>query len=246
LTLTLLQKMGAHMHIIRRANDRGQANHGWLHAQHSFSFANYANAQWMGWGQLRVLNEDRVAPLSGFGKHPHKDMEIVTYMIAGEISHEDSMGNGATIKAGQMQRMTAGTGVFHSEHNHHATQTAHLLQIWLQPSAKNLTPSYEDRTVNTGESLLGLQLLASATGVNGSMKLNAHANIYIGHLTASQTIEHPLDPNRRVWVQIIKGQAHINGQQLTSGDALGLAQESRLHIAAHDATQVLVLDVAPE
>ncbi len=212
---------------IRRSQDRGHANHGWLDSRFSFSFADYYDPAHMGFRSLRVINDDRVAGGAGFGMHPHQDMEIVTYMLDGALTHKDSMGNGSTIRPGEVQRMTAGTGIRHSEFNP-SEETAHLLQIWLLPREKGLTPSYDQKYFG-GEAKSGkLALLASPDGRDGSMRIEQDAKLYASWLTSGESVRHELDPGRHAWLQVARGSVRLGDQLLNEGDGAAVSGESAL------------------
>lgn len=228
---------------IRKSADRGHADHGWLVSKHSFSFANYYDPAHMGWGNLRVINEDRIAPGTGFGSHGHRDMEIVSYVLSGELSHKDSMGNEQVIAPGDVQRMTAGTGVVHSEHNHAAGQTTHFLQIWLLPSRQGLEPGYEQKHFTDAEKTNVLRLVASPDGAQGSVQLNADARIYASLLDGSTPVEMAWSAGRKGYVFVVSGAVAVNGQSLTGGDAALLDNESKLRLEASSAAEVLVFDL---
>jgi hypothetical protein len=228
---------------IRRANDRGQADHGWLKSAHSFSFAEYMDPAWMGWGNLRVINEDRIAPGTGFGTHGHRDMEIISYVLAGELAHQDSMGNVKGIPPGDVQRMSAGTGVRHSEFNHAPNATTHFLQIWIQPNMTGIAPSYEQTGFADADKRGQLRLVASPDGREGSVTLHADALMYAGLLTGLEAVELSLNPARKAYVHLVKGELTVNGQRLRTGDALALAQESGLSLSDGVDAEVLVFDL---
>jgi redox-sensitive bicupin YhaK (pirin superfamily) len=236
---------GAHslgMKIIRKANERGHAEHGWLDSYHTFSFADYYDPQWMGYRSLRVINDDLVMPGMGFGKHPHRDMEIISYVLSGAIEHKDSMGNGRVIRAGEFQYMAAGTGVQHSEFNPSKTDPLRLLQIWIMPDEKGVTPRYAERNfaaAPTGK----LHLITSKTGRDGSMEIHQDADLLLAKLESGQTVKHSLAPNRHAWIHVAEGEVSINGAKLTGGDAVGVSKESVLEIAATKPSQVLVFDL---
>ncbi len=212
---------------IRRSQDRGHANHGWLDSRFSFSFADYYDPAHMGFRSLRVINDDRVAGGAGFGMHPHQDMEIVTYMLDGALTHKDSMGNGSTIRPGEVQRMTAGTGIRHSEFNP-SEEAAHLLQIWLLPREKGLTPSYDQKYFG-GEAKSGkLALLASPDGRDGSMRIEQDAKLYASWLTSGESVRHELDPGRHAWLQVARGSVRLGDQLLNEGDGAAVSGESAL------------------
>lgn len=230
---------------IRKSADRGPADHGWLVSKHSFSFANYYDPEHMGWGNLRVINEDRIAPGTGFGAHGHRDMEIVSYVMSGELSHKDSMGNEQVIAPGDVQRMTAGTGVVHSEHNHAAGQTTHFLQIWLLPSSQNLEPGYEQKHFSNAEKTNALRLVASPDGAQGSVQLNANARIYASLLDGTESVAMDWSAGRKGYVFVVSGAVSMNGQTLTSGDAALLENESSLRLESSGPAEVLVFDLEP-
>lgn len=233
---------------IRRSQDRGYADHGWLKSFHSFSFAGYYDPQHMGWGNLRVINEDRIAPQTGFGAHPHRDMEIVSYVLEGALAHQDSMGNVQTIHPGEVQRMTAGTGVTHSEYNHAQTQT-HFLQIWLLPRQSGLEPGYEQKRFADAEKINQLRLVASPDGAQGSVHLNADARIYASLLRpeagAEVQLEHALPPHRKAYVFVVKGEVVVAGKKLTAGDALLTDNEPALSFASDQNAEFLLFDLVP-
>ena len=229
---------------IRKSADRGHADHGWLVSKHSFSFASYHDPEHMGWGNLRVINEDRIAPGTGFGAHGHRDMEIISYVLSGELSHQDSMGNGAVIVSGEVQRMTAGTGVVHSEKNA-APQETHFFQIWLLPQRQNLEPGYEQKYFAPEEKHNRLLLLGSLDGAQGSVLLHADARIYAARMDGTAPVELALDAARKAYVHVVVGQVAINGQKLTSGDAALLDNESLLQLDQAEHAEVLVFDLAP-
>ena len=232
------------MITLRRSADRGFADHGWLKSFHTFSFADYHDAAQMGYGNLRVINEDRIAPGTGFGTHGHRDMEIVSYVLQGALAHQDSIGNVQAIVPGEVQRMTAGTGVRHSEFNHAQDATTHFLQIWLLPSAANLAPGYEQKAFADADKRGRLRLVASPDGAEGSVTLHADAAIRAGLFDGAEAGELALDTRRRTWVHLARGALTVNGQRLLAGDALALADEPRLRLADGDAAEVLVFDLA--
>lgn len=234
---------------VRKSDDRGLADHGWLHSRHSFSFAEYFDPQHMGWGNLRVINEDRIAPGTGFGTHGHRDMEIISYVLSGELAHRDSMGNVKGIPPGDVQRMSAGTGVRHSEFNHAQGQTTHFLQIWIEPHTLGVAPSYEQKTVPLSAKQGQLALVAAPwddpQAQAHTVGMHADARLYAGLFYGAQTAQLALDPARKAYVQVVRGQIQANGQALQAGDALMLAQESALHLAQAQDAEVLVFDLAP-
>jgi redox-sensitive bicupin YhaK (pirin superfamily) len=229
---------------LRKSQDRGFADHGWLKSFHSFSFAGYHDPQFMGWGTLRVINEDQVAAGMGFGKHGHRNMEIISYVLSGELAHEDSMGNIKGIPPGDIQRMSAGTGVTHSEFNHAKDQTTHLLQIWIEPNVLEIEPGYEQKTIPLSDKQGKLRLVASPDGADGSVKIFADAKVYAGLFDGLQSAQLQLDPKRKAYVHLIQGSLVINGQNLSSGDALLIQDESHLEIANGKSAEVLVFDLS--
>ena len=230
---------------IRRSHERGFADHGWLKSYHSFSFANYYDPRFMGWGNLRVINEDRVAPGLGFGTHGHRDMEIISVVLSGELAHKDSMGNVETIPAGDVQRMSAGTGVTHSEFNHSKTAETHFLQIWIEPSQRAVAPSYAQVTVDTAEKSGRLRLIASPDGAEGSLSMSADARLYIGQFHGDQSTRWAHDPKRKAYVHLIRGRLSVNGLPLAGGDGLMIESESEIVLESGDQAEVLLFDLAP-
>ena len=229
---------------LRKSQDRGYADHGWLKSFHSFSFAGYHDPQFMCWGNLRVINEDQVAAGMGFGKHGHRNMEIISYVLSGELAHEDSMGNIKGIPPGDIQRMSAGTGVTHSEFNHAKDQTTHLLQIWIEPNVLEIEPGYEQKTIPLSDKQGKLRLVASPDGADGSVKIFADAKVYAGLFDGLQSAQLQLDPKRKAYVHLIQGSLVINGQNLSGGDALLIQDESHLEIANGKSAEVLVFDLS--
>jgi redox-sensitive bicupin YhaK (pirin superfamily) len=232
------------MITIRKAQDRGHANHGWLKSDHSFSFAEYYDPAHMGWGNLRVINEDRIAPGTGFGKHGHKDMDIISYVLSGELAHQDNMGNVKGIPPGDIQRMSAGTGVVHSEFNHAKDQTTHFFQIWLLPNAKGIAPGYEQKTIPASEKRGRLRLVGSPKVTDGAITLNADAALYAGLFDGSETAELAIDPKRKAYVHLVRGALTVNGNPLLGGDALLLDGESQITLSEGSDAEVLVFDLA--
>ncbi len=232
------------MLTLRKSQDRGYADHGWLKSHHSFSFAGYFDPQHMGWGNLRVINEDRITPGSGFGTHGHRDMEIISYVLSGELAHKDNMGNGRSIPPGDVQRMSAGRGVMHSEYNHAANDSTHFLQIWIEPNAKGIAPSYEQKTFAAEDKLGRLRLVASPDGAEGSVTVHADARLYAGLFDGEQAAELPLDPARKAYVHLVRGALRVNGQPLAAGDAALLSGESRITVDQGEQAEVLVFDLA--
>ncbi|KAB0577409.1 pirin family protein [Ideonella dechloratans] len=231
------------MITLRKSGERGLADHGWLRSFHTFSFADYYDPAHMGFGNLRVINEDRVAPGTGFGTHGHRDMEIVSYVLDGELAHQDSMGNGTAIRPGEVQRMTAGTGVRHSEFNHAEGQTTHFLQIWLLPDRLGHTPGYEQKAFSEQDKRGRLRLVASPDGREGSVTLHANASLRAGLFDGDESAELTLDPSRKTWVHLARGTLTVNGHALQAGDALALSGETRLEISGGEGAEVLVFDL---
>ncbi len=232
------------MLTLRRSQDRGYADHGWLKSFHSFSFAGYHDPAHMGWGNLRVINEDRIAPGTGFGKHGHRDMEIISYVLSGELAHQDSLGNVEAIPPGDVQRMSAGTGVVHSEFNHAEGETTHFLQIWIEPNATGIAPGYEQKTIPAERKRGRLCLLASPAAAPGAVTLHADAAVYAGLFDGSETAELALDPARKACVHLVRGSIEVNGQAIGPGDAALLENESRIVLAHGAGAEVLVFDLA--
>ena len=232
------------MITLRKSSARGYADHGWLKSYHSFSFAGYYDEKHIGFGNLRVINEDRIAPGTGFGTHGHKDMEIISYVLQGNLAHKDSMGNVKGIPPGDVQRMSAGTGVQHSEFNHAEGQTTHFLQIWIEPSVKGIAPGYEQKTFGAAEKRGRLRLVASNDGVDGSVTVHADAKIYAGLLDAQESAALTLNPARKTYVHLVSGSLQVNGQVLSQGDAALLQSESQLLLNQASDAEVLVFDLA--
>ena len=228
---------------VRRSAERGSFDHGWLKTAHSFCFADYYDPSWVEYGPLRVINEDRVAPGQGFGKHGHRDMEIVTYILAGELEHQDSMGNGSIIRAGDVQRMSAGTGVTHSEFNPSATQAVHFLQIWIKPEALRLNPGYEQKHFTAADKRGRLRLIVSPDGADGSLVIHQQARIYAGLLDGAENAELQLPPGRRAWVQIARGTLAVNDTPLAAGDGARSSAPGRLTLHGGADAEVLVFDL---
>src|SRR5437588_7906053 len=218
------------MITIRKSSERGHVDHGWLDTYHTFSFDQYYDPRWMGFRDLRVINEDRVGAHHGFPTHSHRDMEIITYILEGELEHQDSMGNGSVIRRGDVQRMTAGRGLSHSEANPSA-EAVHLLQIWILPNARDLTPGYEQTAFGDEQKLGQLRLIASQTGHNGSVSFNQDATVYATMLEPGQQVTHQIAPNRYAWVQVARGDVTVNGEVLNQGDGAAISNESSLTIA---------------
>ena len=230
---------------IRKSSERGYADHGWLKSFHSFSFANYVDPAHMGWGNLRVINEDRIAPGTGFGTHGHRDMEIISYVLSGNLAHKDSMGNVKGIPPGDVQRMSAGTGVKHSEFNHAEGQETHFLQIWIEPNQRGVTPSYEQKTIAPARKRGALALIASPNPSGDAVKIYANAQLYAGLFDGDETANLTIGADHKAYVHLIRGQLQVNGQQLQAGDALLLDGESRIELTKGQDAEVLVFDLAP-
>jgi redox-sensitive bicupin YhaK (pirin superfamily) len=232
------------MLTIRKASERGRADHGWLDSRHTFSFADYYDPAHMGFRTLRVINDDRVTGGQGFGAHPHRDMEILSYVLEGALAHKDSTGTDGVIKPGDVQRMSAGTGVMHSEFNASKTQTVHFLQIWLLPSARGIKPGYEQKTFSDDAKRGKLLLVASPDAANGSLALHTDARVYAGLFGAGETAELSLAPERGAWVQVARGKVRVNGQDLGEGDGAAIEGDSQLRVEGLDDAEVLVFDLA--
>ncbi len=228
---------------IRKSEDRGHANHGWLDSYHTFSFANYYDEEHMGFGPLRVINEDRVNAGEGFGTHGHRDMEIISYVLEGELAHKDSMGTGSVIRPGDVQRMSAGSGVRHSEFNHSQDQTTHFLQIWIQPNVNGIPPSYEEKHFSVEEKRGRLRLIASSDGADGSVLIHQDAKLYAGLFDGSETASLELAEGRLAYVHVARGAVEVNGVALNTGDALKVSDTDVVTIAHGQAAEVLVFDL---
>ncbi len=233
------------MLTVRKSQDRGYADHGWLHSYHSFSFAGYHDPAHMGFGNLRVINEDRIAPGMGFGTHGHRDMEIISYVLSGELAHKDSMGNIKGIPPGEVQRMSAGTGVQHSEFNHAQGQTTHFLQIWLLPDVQGIAPGYEQKAFSDAEKRGTLRRVASPDGAEGSVTVHADATLYAGLFDGSESATLALDPARKTYVHLVRGALQVNGHALSAGDAALIEKETALALSDGRDAEVLVFDLAP-
>lgn len=232
------------MITVRPANERGHADHGWLDTWHSFSFANYYDPQHMGFRSVRVINQDKVAPGAGFGTHPHNDMEIVTVVTHGALEHKDSIGNGSVIWAGDVQRMTAGTGVAHSEYNHSKTEPVRFLQIWILPEQKGLVPGYEQRSFDESEKRNRLRLIASHDGRDESLTVHQDMSLYITRLDPDTSIEFPIAAGRHAWVQVVDGAVTLNGRKLSSGDGAAVSDETLLTLTGEKESELLLFDLA--
>ena len=233
------------MLTIRKSEDRGLADHGWLKSFHSFSFAEYFDPQHMGWGNLRVINEDRIAPGTGFGTHGHRDMEIISYVLSGNLAHQDSMGNVKGIPPGDVQRMSAGSGVRHSEFNHAKGEQTHFLQIWIEPNVRGIPPSYEQKTVPESAKRGQLALVAAPEPGEHTVKIHADARMYAGLFNGAEKATLTLDPQRKAYVFVVRGSLQANGQALNTGDAALLQAESSLTLNQARDAEVLVFDLAP-
>jgi redox-sensitive bicupin YhaK (pirin superfamily) len=229
---------------IRKAAERGHFDHGWLDTYHTFSFGDYRDPAHMGFRTLRVINDDRVAPGQGFGMHGHRDMEIVTYVLDGALEHKDSMGNGSIIRAGQLQRMTAGTGVLHSEFNPSGKDWVHLYQIWLLPGRKGLTPSYEELVVHEQQKRGRFRLVASPDGADGSLTIHQDARLYLATLAPEGGVAHEIARGRAAWLQVLRGNVHVRGNDLSAGDGAAVTDESAVSVRASVDSEVLLFDLA--
>jgi len=228
----------------RRAGERGHFDHGWLDTYHTFSFANYYDPAQMGFRALRVINQDRVQPKAGFPTHPHREMEIVTYVLEGALEHKDSMGNGGVIRPGEVQRMSAGTGLTHSEYNHSGSEPVHFLQVWIQPDESGFAPSYDQKAFAADKLRGRLRLVASRTGREGSVSYQTDTDLYATLLAPGQTVTHPLRPGRHAWLHVARGAVQINGQELAAGDGAAVSGEPVLTLAATDHAELLLFDLA--
>ncbi len=232
------------MKAVRHSEDRGKANLGWLDSRHSFSFGHYFDSEHMGFGPLRVINEDRVKPARGFDTHGHRDMEIITYLLEGALLHKDSMGNGSIIKPGDVQRMTAGTGVTHSEYNESSDEDVHLLQIWIEPAEAGLEPGYQQIAFTPQEKRNQLRLVGSQDGRNGSLVIHQDVDFYATILEAGHRISHSPRADRRLWVQVARGEIELAGRRLVAGDGMAIEQPATLTISAISEAEVLLFDMA--
>ncbi|MEX2174430.1 MAG: pirin family protein [Pirellulaceae bacterium] len=232
------------MITVRKSADRGHLDHGWLDTFHTFSFGEYYDPAQMGFRSLRVMNEDRVAPGQGFGMHGHRDMEIVTYVLSGALEHQDNLGHGEALRPGELQRMSAGTGIRHSEFNPSATEPAHLYQIWLLPREPGLPPAYEQKAFASDERQDRLRLVASPDGANGSLTIQQDARLYLATLAPGSVARHALAAGRHAWLQVLRGAVELSGTPLATGDGAAIGQESTLSIAATQPAEVLLFDLA--
>jgi len=232
------------MITLRPAGQRGHANHGWLDSYHSFSFASYYDPEQMGFASLRVINEDRVAPGTGFGTHSHQNMEIITYVLEGALQHKDSLGNSSIIRPGEVQRMSAGTGVAHSEQNPSKTEPVHLLQIWILPDKKGIEPGYEQKIFAPAEKQGGLRLVASPDGREGSVTVHQDAFLYVATLNAAASVRHTLAPGRKAYLQVARGSVDLNGLSLKQGDGAKITAEREITLTGTDKAEILLFDLA--
>jgi redox-sensitive bicupin YhaK (pirin superfamily) len=232
------------MITLRKSAERGYADHGWLKSFHSFSFAEYHDPAHMGYGNLRVINEDRIAPGTGFGTHGHRDMEIISYVLEGALGHKDSIGNGASIVPGDVQRMSAGSGILHSEFNHAPQATTHFLQIWILPEARGVEPGYEQKHFDAASKRGALRLVASPDGRDGAVRLNADAALYAGLFDGAESAELALDPQRLAYVHVARGSIVVNGQRLETGDAMQIEAETVLRLTEGREAEVIVFDLS--
>jgi hypothetical protein len=233
------------MHVTRRSADRGLADFGWLKSRHTFSFGDYYDPAHMGFGPLRVINEDRVAPGAGFGKHPHRDMEILSWVLEGTLEHKDSLGTGAKIHPGELQRMTAGTGVTHSEFNGSKTDPVHFLQIWVIPKRTGLPPAYEQRTFPSQELSNQWRLLASGHPRDGAITIHQDIELYGTRLNAGRLLDHVASPGRRLWLQVARGNVEIDGDVFRAGDGAAWSDATSIHVIAKEDAELLLFDMTP-
>lgn len=231
------------MQSVRRAQDRGQANFGWLDSRHTFSFGSYFDPKHMGFGPLRVINEDVVAPGRGFDTHGHRDMEIISYVLSGALAHEDSIGHGSVIRPGEIQRMSAGTGVRHSEYNHSDTDPLRFLQIWIMPDADGLTPGYEQQAISEADTANTLKLVGSSDGRDGSVLIHQDVDFFVTRLADNAEVSHELRPGRIAWIQVAAGAVDVNGTVLQAGDGMAIETASRLRLIAAPSAEVLLFDM---
>jgi hypothetical protein len=232
------------MITIRPSQERGGGDYGWLKTRHTFSFSDYSDPKWMGFRSLRVINEDWVAPSGGFPTHPHRDMEIITYVLSGKLEHKDSLGTGSVILPGDGQRMSAGRGIRHSEANPSANEAVHLLQIWILPDKQGHTPGYEQKSFPEAEKRGKFRLIASDDGADGSVKINQDAKLFVTLLAPGEEVAQPIDPKRHGWLQVAKGAVELNGKKLQQGDGAAISGEKQLTIKAAEDAEVLLFDLA--
>jgi redox-sensitive bicupin YhaK (pirin superfamily) len=230
--------------ILRPSNARGVADFGWLKSKHSFSFGSYFDPKHIGFGALRVINEDRVDPSAGFPTHPHENMEIISYVISGGLEHKDSLGTGSVIRPGELQRMSAGTGVRHSEYNHSDTDQVHFLQIWIIPEKDGLKPSYEQKAFPDTERQDNLRLIGSRDGRDGSVVIHQDVNLYASLLATDMSLSHDIGPDRKVWLQVVKGSLRVNGEILVAGDGFGVLEPGVIQLTSLDEAEFLLFDLA--
>jgi redox-sensitive bicupin YhaK (pirin superfamily) len=231
------------MIVTRPANERGHFNHGWLDTYHTFSFASYYDPKHMGFGTLRVINDDTVAPGRGFGTHGHRDMEIISYVLDGALEHRDSMGSGSVLRACDVQRMSAGTGVMHSEFNHSSSEPVHFLQIWIHPERKGLAPGYEEKSFPNGDKKGRLRLIASPDARDGSLKIHQDVNVFASILEANDELEYRLELGRQAWIQIARGSLRLNDVELNKGDGAAISDESPITLKGIEEAEVLIFDL---
>lgn len=230
--------------LLRPSETRGEADFGWLKSKHSFSFGSYFDPNHIGFGALRVINEDRVAPSAGFPTHPHQNMEIISYIVSGGLEHKDSLGTGSVIRPGELQRMSAGSGVRHSEYNHSDTDPVHFLQIWIVPEADGLKPSYEQKAFPDAERRDTLKLIGSRNGREGSVVIHQHVDLWASHLSADKSVSFDIKPDRKVWLQIVKGKLSVDGLSMAAGDGLGLLDAGKIDLVAQENSEFLLFDLA--
>ncbi|CAJ1404348.1 unnamed protein product [Effrenium voratum] len=230
--------------LLRPSETRGEADFGWLKSKHSFSFGSYFDPNHIGFGALRVINEDRVAPSAGFPTHPHQNMEIISYIVSGGLEHKDSLGTGSVIRPGELQRMSAGSGVRHSEYNHSDTDPVHFLQIWIVPEADGLKPSYEQKAFPDAERRDTLKLIGSRNGREGSVVIHQDVDLWASLLSAEKSVSFDIKPDRKVWLQIVKGKLSVDGLSLAAGDGLGLLDAGKIDLVAQENCEFLLFDLA--
>lgn len=229
---------------IRKSTERGRVDHVWLNTSHTFSFADYYDQKHMGFRELRVINEDRVQPREGFPTHPHRDMEIITYVLEGALEHKDSMGNGSVIRPGEVQRMSAGTGITHSEFNHSGSELVHFLQIWILPNQEGVKPSYEQKVFPDEEKLNNIRLIASQDGREGSVTIHQDVNLYAAIIEQKKELGYHVPAGRHVWLQVVRGSIELNGTSLDSGDGVAVSNEEYLNVIGKEKAEVLLFDLA--
>lgn len=232
------------MFQIRKADQRGHADHGWLNTFHTFSFAGYHDPQHMGFRSLRVMNEDRVAPSEGFGTHGHQNMEIISYVLSGSLEHKDSMGNGEVLRPGEFQRISAGSGITHSEFNPSSTEPVHFYQIWLLPNVSNIHPSYEQKEFTDAEKIARLRLVASPNGRDGSLSIHQDANVYLSLVSNADEIVYSLQPGRHAWLQVLSGQLMVNDYSLSTSDGVAISDEPTITIKGTEESEFMLFDLA--